>query len=179
LPWVVDDTGSAAGVRLKQSESLQVGNLVTQKLRRKSEISRVGQIHGPRRVWRPSSSNRERNDSSSISLYDICCRARTRKCASAIHSLEQPDLTIQVGKECALRYVTLSLVVMALSIHVGGIRMSAQSDAGSTESRNKATVEASFKAWSNGTGSPFDLLADDATWTIVGRSVASKTYQGR
>jgi uncharacterized protein len=30
-----------------------------------------------------------------------------------------------------------------------------------------------------GTGSPFDLLADDATWTIVGHSVASRTYGSR
>jgi ketosteroid isomerase-like protein len=56
---------------------------------------------------------------------------------------------------------------------------SAQSNVMTTEARNKAAVEASFKAWSDGTGSPFDLLADDATWTIVGRSVAAKTYNGR
>lgn len=56
--------------------------------------------------------------------------------------------------------------------------MSAQSNTGSA-ARNKAIVEASLKAWADGTGSPYDLLADDATWTIVGRSAASKTYQGR
>lgn len=44
---------------------------------------------------------------------------------------------------------------------------------------NKAIVQASFDAWRAGTGSPFDLLAEDATWTIVGRSVASKTYGSR
>jgi uncharacterized protein len=47
------------------------------------------------------------------------------------------------------------------------------------ETRNKAIVQASFDGWSAGTGSPFDLLADDATWTIVGHSVASKTYGSR
>ena len=47
------------------------------------------------------------------------------------------------------------------------------------ETRNKAIVQASFDAWRAGTGSPFDLLADDATWTIVGHSVASKTYGSR
>jgi ketosteroid isomerase-like protein len=57
--------------------------------------------------------------------------------------------------------------------------MPAQSNADSTESRNKSIVAASFKAWNDGTGSPFDLLADDASWTIVGRSIASKTYHGR
>ena len=50
----------------------------------------------------------------------------------------------------------------------------AQTD--TTTARNKATVQASFDAWRAGTGSPFDLLADTATWTIVGNSVASRTY---
>jgi hypothetical protein len=36
-------------------------------------------------------------------------------------------------------------------------------DAG--EARNVATVEAGFDAWKKGTGSPYDLLADDAAWT--------------
>jgi uncharacterized protein len=48
-----------------------------------------------------------------------------------------------------------------------------------TEAENKALVEAGFAAWAAGTGSPYDLLADDAIWTIVGRSDASKTYQGK
>ena len=29
------------------------------------------------------------------------------------------------------------------------------------------------------TGSPYDLLADDASWTIVGHSAASKTYPSK
>lgn len=48
-----------------------------------------------------------------------------------------------------------------------------------TERRNKATVEASFEAWAAGTGSPYDLLADDVRWTIEGYSLASKTYSSR
>jgi ketosteroid isomerase-like protein len=49
----------------------------------------------------------------------------------------------------------------------------------SVEVRNKALVRQSFEAWVQGNGSPFELLADDASWTIEGNSVASKTYQGR
>jgi ketosteroid isomerase-like protein len=49
----------------------------------------------------------------------------------------------------------------------------------SVQARNKALVRESFEAWVQGTGSPFELLADDASWTIEGNSVASKTYQGR
>ena len=47
------------------------------------------------------------------------------------------------------------------------------------ESRNKATIERSFKEWRDGTGGPFNLLAETATWTIVGRSFVSKTYESR
>jgi len=47
------------------------------------------------------------------------------------------------------------------------------------ESRNKTTIERSFNAWRDGTGGPFDLLAENATWTIVGRSVVSKTFDSR
>lgn len=44
---------------------------------------------------------------------------------------------------------------------------------------NKALVQASFDRWSAGTGSPFELLAPDADWTIVGSSPLSKTYPSR
>lgn len=47
------------------------------------------------------------------------------------------------------------------------------------EARNKAAVLAGFEAWKAGTGSPYDLLAEDAQWTIVGHSLASKTYPSR
>jgi ketosteroid isomerase-like protein len=48
-----------------------------------------------------------------------------------------------------------------------------------TQARNKAIVARAFDAWKNGTGGPYDLLAEDASWTIVGRSLASKTYETR
>jgi uncharacterized protein len=49
----------------------------------------------------------------------------------------------------------------------------------SVEARNKSLVRDRFEAWAQGNGSPFELLADDASWTIEGGSVASKTYVGR
>ncbi|MEK1903207.1 MAG: nuclear transport factor 2 family protein [Rhizobium sp.] len=48
-----------------------------------------------------------------------------------------------------------------------------------TERRNKTAVEAGFEKWASGTGSPYDLLADDVRWTIEGYSLASKTYPSR
>ncbi|MDV3257409.1 MAG: nuclear transport factor 2 family protein, partial [Sphingomonas sp.] len=32
------------------------------------------------------------------------------------------------------------------------------------------------QAWADGTGSPYDLLSEDASWTITGNSLAAKTY---
>ena len=44
---------------------------------------------------------------------------------------------------------------------------------------NKALVQAAFDRWRAGTGSPFELLAPEADWTIVGSSPLSKTYTSR
>jgi len=48
-----------------------------------------------------------------------------------------------------------------------------------TPSSNKTLVQVSFDRWHEGTGSPFELLAPDADWTIVGSSPLSKTYPNR
>ncbi|MDG2527903.1 nuclear transport factor 2 family protein [Caulobacter endophyticus] len=47
------------------------------------------------------------------------------------------------------------------------------------EARNRALVEEAFARWSAGAGGPYDLLADDVSWTIVGRSDASRAYPSR
>lgn len=70
-------------------------------------------------------------------------------------------------------------VTLATLYASSGVPMSAQSTVSTTAARNRAIVEAGLKAWADGTGSPYDLLTDDATWTIVGRSAASRTYRGR
>jgi ketosteroid isomerase-like protein len=66
-----------------------------------------------------------------------------------------------------------------LALATCGAIMSAQTTSATIQTRNKARIERSFNAWRDGTGSPYDLLADNATWTIVGRSAASKTYESR
>ena len=48
-----------------------------------------------------------------------------------------------------------------------------------TAAGNKAIVAAAFEAWRAGTGGPFDLLVDDASWTIVGQSDAAGSYPSR
>jgi uncharacterized protein len=54
-----------------------------------------------------------------------------------------------------------------------------QSSEDAAEAANRAIVEAAFNRWSDGTGNPYELLADDCSWTIVGRSDASRTYASR
>lgn len=47
------------------------------------------------------------------------------------------------------------------------------------EDANKALVRASFDRWRGGTGGPFELLAPDVEWTIVGSSPLSRTYRSK
>jgi hypothetical protein len=59
-----------------------------------------------------------------------------------------------------------------------GQAANAQSNA-AMEERNRELVASGFEAWANGTGSPYDLLAEDSSWTITGNSAASRTYPSR
>jgi ketosteroid isomerase-like protein len=44
---------------------------------------------------------------------------------------------------------------------------------------NKQRVADAFDLWARGEGSVFDLLADDAQWTITGTSTLAGTYTSR
>jgi len=66
---------------------------------------------------------------------------------------------------------TLGFAAASLGILALAPRAEAQ-----TPAQNKAAVEAKFEAWKAGTGNPFELLVDEASWTIEGNSVASKRY---
>lgn len=55
----------------------------------------------------------------------------------------------------------------------------AAAQSASQEEANRATIAGAFEAWRTGTGGPYDLLAEDLSWTITGNSVAAKTYAGR
>ncbi len=45
--------------------------------------------------------------------------------------------------------------------------------------RNRACVRDAFDGWAAGRGSVFDLLADDATWTIPGSTAGAGEWRGR
>jgi ketosteroid isomerase-like protein len=50
---------------------------------------------------------------------------------------------------------------------------------GGEEEHNRTLIAHSLDAWRDGTGSPYDLLADNVSWTITGNSVAAKTYPSK
>ena len=45
--------------------------------------------------------------------------------------------------------------------------------------RSRTVIERAFEAWREGTGGPYDLLADNVSWTITGHSKAAKTYPSK
>jgi uncharacterized protein len=73
----------------------------------------------------------------------------------------------------------LAPVIALACLLLAPAQMAAAQPYDQTESRNLATVQAGFDAWANGTGSPYDALAEDATWEIVGNSLVSRVYTGK
>lgn len=76
------------------------------------------------------------------------------------------------------RFWTPFVARAALAFAATGVGLLAVSSSASaqTAARNKAVVTDKFDAWKAGTGNPFELLADEASWTIEGNSAASRTY---
>ena len=81
------------------------------------------------------------------------------------------------NRSLIMRQVAVGPVFLFLLMR--GLEKPMQATEKDLETRNKQTVQAEFDAWRNGTGSPFDLLAADAKWTIVGNAPVSRTYNSK
>ena len=77
-----------------------------------------------------------------------------------------------------MQNLILATALVAVAGVAGGVAVAHRRD-DRIERRNKAIVAERFDAWRQGTGSPYELLTDDATWTIEGHSAAAGTYRGR
>jgi uncharacterized protein len=77
----------------------------------------------------------------------------------------------------ALTAFNLSMAVALITLFPASEVMA--SNATDVEDSNRALVRERFDAWRAGTGSPYDLLAENAQWTITGQSLASRTYESR
>jgi uncharacterized protein len=88
--------------------------------------------------------------------------------------------TVRIMKSRTRRIFDAALGIAATILALNALEGRALAQAlNETERRNKTTIETSFHAWAAGTGGPYDLLAEDARWTIEGYSLASKTYTSR
>ena len=71
------------------------------------------------------------------------------------------------------------LVLLYVALSLGTAAPSGAEPQNTSEDENLATIKSAFDAWRAGTGSPFDKLSPDATWTIVGNSVVAGAYHGK
>lgn len=77
-------------------------------------------------------------------------------------------------------FLHLAVLIAVSALFVSGCTTMSKTDSdGMAESSNETLVRAGFDRWRAGTGGPFELLADDAHWTIVGSSPLSKTYRSK
>ena len=76
------------------------------------------------------------------------------------------------------QFRSMPWVVVGVLIVLSVMKMTATAQT-DVEEKNRRLVQTSFDNWRRGAGSPFDLQAADAKWTIVGRSTASGIYQNR
>jgi len=70
------------------------------------------------------------------------------------------------------------LITVGIFLLLTALKTTARAQA-DVEEKNRRTVQTAFDNWRRASGSVYDLLASDAKWTIVGRSVASGTYHSR
>jgi len=77
-----------------------------------------------------------------------------------------------------MRFKNVLLVVAGIFLLLATMNTTATAQA-DVEEKNRRTVQTAFDNWRRAFGSVYDLLASDAKWTIVGRSVVSGTYNSR
>lgn len=62
---------------------------------------------------------------------------------------------------------------------IAGLSSNAAASNETMETANTKLVEQAFAAWQEGRGSVFDLLAENAVWSVTGSSPVSATYSTR
>lgn len=80
----------------------------------------------------------------------------------------------------SLRQISINILAIGLLCSIAPGPVLGDSIAtGQEAANNKQLIQASFDRWRAGTGGPFELLSEDATWTITGNCVVAQKYQGR
>ena len=68
--------------------------------------------------------------------------------------------------------------IKTIGLALAAVALTSKASANEADT-NRAAIAKAMDAWAAGTGGPYDLLADDAVWTISGNSLASKTYPSK
>ena len=91
------------------------------------------------------------------------------------------DALVTILISAAISVVGISAQTHVESANGGENRkgVSVETKYSETEASNLQKVREGFDAWRNGTGSPYQLLDENVSWTIVGASFASKEYTSR
>jgi uncharacterized protein len=78
-----------------------------------------------------------------------------------------------------IRKLYTAISALGFGTLIGAAALTASSEPMRQEAQNRAIVAERFDAWRAGTGGPFELLAENAKWTIAGNSMAAGTYPSR
>ena len=72
----------------------------------------------------------------------------------------------------------MKTLIKTIGLTIAALALTTKASASEAET-NRATIAKAMDAWAVGTGGPYDLLAEDAVWTISGNSLASRTYPSK
>ena len=79
----------------------------------------------------------------------------------------------------AIKRVVVTAITLGIALSVIHKSTHAQINKGNYTMENKRLIQQGYDNWANGTGSFFDLLAEDVQWTITGSTPLSKTYTSK
>jgi uncharacterized protein len=78
-----------------------------------------------------------------------------------------------------LKRPVLGVIFAMALLHLIPAKVATATSYSEEERRNLASVQQGFDSWRDGTGSPYDVLAEDATWEITGKSDAARVYTSK
>jgi ketosteroid isomerase-like protein len=79
----------------------------------------------------------------------------------------------------AIKQALIAAIILGIILSVIPKDTCAQINKENNAMENKKLIQQGYDHWASGTGSFFDLLAEDVSWTITGSTPLSKTYTSK
>lgn len=83
------------------------------------------------------------------------------------------------GDVSAVERMFIAAIILGITLSVIPKGTPAQINKRNNAMENKKLIQQGYDNWANGTGSFFDLLAEDVSWTITGSTPLSRTYTNK